>query len=193
MPNELNARLLQKVEVSPGLAIFRVAPDGWELGDFVPGQFAVLGLTGDAPRCDLASKEGEPATADKMIKRAYSIASSSVAKEYMEFYVVLVESGALTPRLFALEQGDALWLGRKFTGKFTLDRVPEDKHVVFVATGTGLAPYMSMLRTHLVHGSPRRFAVLHGARHLLYPVIVRDPKVFRRPRDKAGRLTPGAA
>jgi len=165
MPNELNAHLLQKVEVSPGLAIFRVAPDGWELGDFVPGQFAVLGLPGSAPRCDLASEEDEPARPDKMIKRAYSIASSSVAKEYMEFYVVLVEAGALTPRLFALEQGDALWLGRKFTGKFTLDRVPEDKHVVLVATGTGLAPYMSMLRTHLVHGGPRRFAVFHGARH----------------------------
>jgi len=167
MPNELNARLLQKVEVSPGLAIFRVARIGKKkkLGEFEPGQFAVLGLPGSSPRCDLASEGDKPAARGKMIKRAYSIASSSVQNEYLEFYVVLVESGALTPRLFALEPGDALWLGKKYTGKFTLDRVPEDRHAVFVATGTGLAPYMSMLRTHLVPGGTRRFAILHGARH----------------------------
>jgi ferredoxin--NADP+ reductase len=165
MPNELNARVLQKVEVSPGLAIFRVAPVGWEMNEFEPGQFAVLGLPGSSPRCDLAGEEDKPVATNKIIKRAYSIASSSVAKEYLEFYVVLVESGALTPRLFSLEQGDDLWLGKKFTGKFTLDRVPKDKDVIFVATGTGLAPYMSMLRTHLVQGGTRRFAIFHGARH----------------------------
>jgi ferredoxin--NADP+ reductase len=135
------------------------------MDEFEPGQFVVLGLPGSSPRCDLAGQEDKPVAPNKVIKRAYSIASSSVAKEYLELYVVLVESGALTPRLFALEQGDDLWLGKKFTGKFTLDRVPKDKHVVFVATGTGLAPYMSMLRTHLVSGGPRRFAIFHGARH----------------------------
>jgi ferredoxin--NADP+ reductase len=47
---------------------------------------------------------------------------------------------------------------------FTLDRVPPDKAVILVATGTGLAPYMSMLRTMLIHDTQRRFVVLHGAR-----------------------------
>ncbi len=83
----------------------------------------------------------------------------------MEFYVALVTSGALTPRLFALNIGDRLWLGPKITGMFTFDQVPEDQNVVMIATGTGLAPYMSMLTTHLICGGPRRFAVLHGARH----------------------------
>ena len=160
-----NAVIAQRVEVSPGLAILRVAPDGWTLPDFEAGQYGVLGLAGDAPRCDVCDPEETPRPPDKLIKRAYSIASSSVAKEYLEFYVVLVRSGALTPRLFALENGDRVWLSPKIKGVFTLDEVPADRHVVLVSTGTGLAPYMSMLRSHLTCGTERRFAVLHGARH----------------------------
>ena len=45
------------------------------------------------------------------------------------------------------------------------DKVPEDKDLIFIATGMGLAPYMSMLRTHLEAKAPRKFAVLHGALH----------------------------
>jgi ferredoxin--NADP+ reductase len=83
----------------------------------------------------------------------------------MELYINLVSSGALTPRLFALNIGDHLWLSPKVAGMFTFDQVPEDKNVVMLATGTGLAPYISMLSTELRCGSPRRFAVLHGAYH----------------------------
>jgi ferredoxin--NADP+ reductase len=83
----------------------------------------------------------------------------------MEFYVSLVTSGALTPRLFALDIGDGIWLSSKVTGIFTFEGVPADKNIVLIATGTGLAPYMSMLSTHLHCGSARRFAVLHGSYH----------------------------
>lgn len=165
MAQELNARLATRMEISPGLTIFRVVPDGWELPDFVPGQFAVLGMPGKAPRCVESEPEEGDVDPEKMIRRAYSIASSSVAREFLEFYVTLVPSGALTPRLFALQPGDPVFLGKKLTGMFTLDRVPEDKHVVMVATGTGLAPYMSMLRTHMECGGERKFAVFHGSRH----------------------------
>lgn len=160
----LNAHVLQRIEVTPALEIVRVAPDGWRLPDFEAGQFAVMGLPYSAPRCDLALPEQQEPDPRKLIKRAYSIASSSKAKEYLEFYVALVPSGALTPRLFALQPGDRLWLGQKITGMFTLDEVPADKQVVLIGTGTGLAPYMSMLRTDLKCGQ-RRVAVLHGARH----------------------------
>jgi ferredoxin/flavodoxin---NADP+ reductase len=100
-----------------------------------------------------------------MIRRAYSIASSSLAREYLEFYVALVRSGELTPRLFMLGVGDRVWLGRKITGMFTLAQVPPEQNVVMVATGTGLAPYMSMIRTVLSADNPRRYAIIHGARH----------------------------
>ncbi len=161
----LNAVVAQRIEVSPGLIILTVVPDKWHLGDFSPGQFAVLGLPGSAPRCAVCDREDAVPSPNRLIKRAYSIASSSVAKEYLEFYVVLVSSGALTPRLFHLSRGDRLWVDPVMRGLFTLDQVPEDKHVVLISTGTGLAPYMSMLRTHLVCGGKRHFAVLHGARH----------------------------
>lgn len=164
MASGLNAKVVQRIEVSPGLIILGVAPDGWSLPSFEPGQFAVLGLPGRAVRCNLATVEEADVDPDKLIKRAYSIASSSQEKKYLEFYVSLVPSGPLTPRLFALQPGDPLWLGPKITGLFTLDDVPADQQIVMIATGTGLAPYMSMLRTHSECGD-RRIAVLHGARH----------------------------
>jgi len=161
----LNAVVTLRDEISPWLMILRVVPRGWELPDFVPGQFAVLGLPGSAPRCALAEPEDPPAAPDRLIRRAYSIASSSLTRQYMEFYIALVTSGALTPRLFTLKIGDPIWLGPKISGLFTLDQVPAEKHVVMIATGTGLAPYMSMLGTHLMCGGRQRIAVLHGARH----------------------------
>ena len=160
-----NAILAQRMEVGPGLGIFRVAPDGWELPEFTPGQFAVIGLPAKAPRTPLSDREEPGGDPERFIRRAYSIASSSLAREYVEIFVNLVRSGEFTPRLFALPPGGRLWLGPKFTGMFTLREVPREKHVVMIATGTGLAPYMSMLRSELECGGPRRFAVLHGARH----------------------------
>jgi ferredoxin--NADP+ reductase len=161
---ELNATLVQKILVSPTLAIMRFTPDGWELPEFKAGQYGVLGLPYSAPRIPTADPLPikEP---DKLIKRAYSVASSSVVKEYVEFYIALVESGELTPRLFALEPGDKVWLSGKFTGMFTLEEVPDRKNILFIATGTGLAPYMSMLRTNLKCNSDQKYAVFHGARH----------------------------
>jgi ferredoxin--NADP+ reductase len=163
--SNLNALVTHRIDLNPGLAIFRVVSDGWELPDFTPGQYAALGLPPEAKRVAGSDTGEDVRGTGTLIKRAYSIASSSVAKEYIEFYVALIPSGALTPRLFALQPGDAIWMSPKFTGVFTLDRVPADKHVVFVATGTGIAPYMSMIRTHLESDKDRKFAVLHGARN----------------------------
>ncbi len=163
---KLNAVVNQRVDVSPYLLILRVMPNGWQLPEFTPGQFAVLALPGYAPRCYFSEPESEVPEANKLIKRAYSIASSSVDREYVEFYITLVHSGGLTPRLFALEVGSRLWISETFTGLFTINDVPEEVNVVLIATGTGLAPYMSMLRTSLRCSNPsRRIAVVHGARH----------------------------
>ncbi|MBU1699177.1 MAG: ferredoxin--NADP reductase [Candidatus Eisenbacteria bacterium] len=162
---EINAVLSQKIEVAPGLIVIRVAPDGWELGPFKPGQYAVLGLPGSAPRCEGSDADEPELPPDKVIPRAYSIASSSRPGEYLEFYIALVRSGALTPRLFNLNIGDRLWLSEKMLGNFTLEKIPTDAHIVMVATGTGLAPYMSMVRTYLSENTGQQMAVIHGARH----------------------------
>lgn len=163
-PQNLNAKVAQRIDVAPGLMVLRVAPDGWQLPEFRAGQFAVLGLPPSAPRC-AQSDPDEDADNGRLIRRAYSIASSSVERQYLEFYITLVRSGSLTPRLFALQPGDDLWVGPKIAGAFTLDQAPPDKHVLLVATGTGLAPYMSMLRTVLAEDTQRRFVAVLGARH----------------------------
>lgn len=162
---QLNAVVLQREEVASGFLILRVAPRGWPLPAFKPGQYATLGLPGAAPRVDLADPDDPPVEPHKLIRRAYSVASSSTEGEYLEFYVTLVRSGSLTPRLFALRPGDPLFLGQKITGMFTLEMVRPDANLVLAATGTGLAPYMSMLRTLLPKLQDRRIAVVHGARH----------------------------
>lgn len=164
--NDLPALVIQRSEVAPGLLVLRVAPDGWELPDFEPGQFAVLGLPGTAPRYRLSEPEGSPPKdPTKLIRRAYSVASSSKARSYLEFYVALVSTGALTPRLFALGIGDRVFVSPRISGIMTLEEVRFDQHLVLVATGTGIAPYMSMVRTYLDLHSSRRFAVIHGAYH----------------------------
>jgi ferredoxin--NADP+ reductase len=162
---KLNARISQRIEITPELMIWRVVPEGWALPTFSPGQFAVLGLPGSSPRHGLSDRENKAPDPERLIRRPYSIASSSDDRGFLEFYITLVRSGTLTPRLWALEPGDEVWLGPKFSGVFTLDEVPRNANVVLIATGTGLAPYMSMLRSFLLHGSRRKVAVLHGARH----------------------------
>lgn len=160
---ELNAVIAQKVEVAPGLIIIRIVPDGWELPEFAPGQYTVIGLPGTAPRYIYSEPEPTPPREDKLLRRAYSIASSSKEKQYVEFYVRLVTSGSLTPRLFAMNIGDRVWMSPKVKGMFTMDEVPADQNIILFATGTGVAPYMSMLRSSVISQEQRKYAVVHSA------------------------------
>jgi ferredoxin/flavodoxin---NADP+ reductase len=164
-PGMVHGILTRRIEVGPGLLILRVVLEDRECPTFLPGQYTVLGLPRWAPRCRGSDPEPPGLDPNRLIRRAYSIASSSRAHEYLEFYIRLVESGELTPRLFSVAVGQRLWVGRKITGMFTLQEVPPDKHMVLIATGTGIAPYMSMLRSMLLAESGRRLAVVHGARH----------------------------
>jgi len=166
MPNdELNAIVSEPIFITSETMILRVRADGWELPEFVPGQFAVLGLPGKAARTSISDLETEAPERDKIIRRAYSITSSSKQKEYLEFYISLVRSGALTPRLFALKEGDRVLLNPNVRGLFTLDQIPDSANVVLIGTGTGVAPYISMIRTSLSANRTRKFTVIQGARH----------------------------
>ncbi|HIE15411.1 MAG TPA: ferredoxin--NADP reductase [Bacteroidales bacterium] len=162
MNDNLNAIVTQVIQVSPIMKILRIAPDGWKLPVFKPGQFVSLFLPGSVSRCPEATEEFDPADPNKLIKRAYSISSSSKSNEYLEFYITLVHSGALTPRIFNLKVGDRIGMGTKIVGMFTLDQVPKDANIVLIATGTGVAPYMSMLRSDALK-TDRRVCVIHGA------------------------------
>jgi ferredoxin--NADP+ reductase len=159
-----NSTVIGLEKINPQLMIMRVRPDG-NLFEFKPGQFGVLGMLGGAPRVAEAAPEPAAAEPEKMIRRAYSISSSSLERRYVEFFVTLITTGLLTPRLFALKYGSRLFLGPKASGQFTLDRVAPDKAAILIATGTGLAPYVSMLRTSLAQADRRKFVILHGARY----------------------------
>ncbi len=161
LKDQLNCVITQSVQVSPIMKIIKVKPIDWKLPEFEAGQFVALGITPDAPRCAASTDEFEQPKPDKLIRRAYSIASSS-SEDAIEFYITLVHSGQLTPRLFELNIGDKIWMGKKAVGMFTLDQIADDRNVILVATGTGVAPYMSMLRSNALKRTGK-IVVLHGA------------------------------
>lgn len=97
---------------------------------FVPGQFARLGVK------DRGS--------DEIVWRAYSIASAA-HDEHLEFFSVVVPNGAFTSRLSKLREGDEILVERKSYGFLTTDRFEAGRDLWMLATGTGLAPFLSIL------------------------------------------------
>lgn len=160
----LNSTVVGRINPNPDLMILQVKPDGG-VPAFIPGQYVALGLSGSAPRCEGAEPESEPPDPDKLIKRAYSISSTPDEREHLEFYIAVVRSGALTSRLAMLQPGDRVFTQPKVTGTFTLDGVPEDRNLVLVSTGTGLAPFMSMVRTEGTWLGGRKITIVHGVRY----------------------------
>jgi ferredoxin--NADP+ reductase len=138
-----NGRLSRWEEIVDGLAIVAVeGPE--ERFAFEPGQYATLGLVGG---------EG------KLIQRPMSISSSPDDTSEYEFFIRLVQGGAFTPLLWQRKVGDPINIkGAK--GKFFLQ--DDGRICAFVATGTGLAPFMSMLDTMRLRQRPRDVVLLHG-------------------------------
>lgn len=159
-----NATLVGRVAITEDLLVFRVKPD-FEIPDFLPGQYVALGLPGCAPKRPGAPVDLKQQSPDKLIKRAYSVGSSPEEKDAVEFFVAVVADGILTTRLALLKEGDRLFCAKKFTGHFTLEDVPADKNLVLVSTGTGLAPFISMMRTASTWTEGRKITVLHGVRY----------------------------
>lgn len=154
MPYDTNATLVYREDITPDLAIIRVLPDSGG-PDFVPGQYAELSII-EAPR--------EESAPEKLVRKQYSVASAPGDPRGLEFYLALVPQGNLTPKLWRLNPGDRLWLNPVIKGKFTLEEVPRGKDIVAVATGTGIAPFVSMLRAYSADPPWRRFVLVHGAR-----------------------------
>jgi ferredoxin-NADP reductase len=138
-----NGRISAWDEIVDGLAIVRVQALE-EPFPFAPGQYATLGLMGS---------EG------KLIQRPMSISSPATDLSDYEFFIRLVQGGALTPLLWERSVGDPINIkGPK--GKFLLQ--DDGRTCVFVATGTGLAPFISMIETLRAEGRERDIVLLHG-------------------------------
>jgi ferredoxin--NADP+ reductase len=96
---------------------------------FENGQFAMIGI----------EVEGKP------LLRAYSIASANY-EDHMEFLSIAVPDGPLTSRLQHVKVGDTVLIGRKPVGTLLLDNLRPGRNLYFLSTGTGLAPFMSLIR-----------------------------------------------
>lgn len=175
----LNATLANRIDVTDELVIYHVKPDAG-VPEFHPGQYVALGLMGSAPRIMGAPPEKEIPNPDKLIKRAYSIGSSPGEKEHLEFYIAIVPDGLLTSRLASLQKGDRLYVAPKIVGEFTLDGVPDDANLVLVSTGTGLAPYLSMIRSGKAWKAGRKIHIVHGVRFAKDLAYADELRAFER-------------
>jgi len=117
---------------------------------FENGQFVMLGLPKD---------DGKP------LLRAYSIASPNWAEE-LEFYSIKVADGPLTSRLQKIQVGDDILIGRKPTGTLVLDALKPGRTLYMVGTGTGMAPWLSLVRDPEVYERFDTVVVTHTVREV---------------------------
>ncbi len=146
-----NAALRERIDVHPSLAIFRISPEEGPVPVFEPGQFTNLGL----PR---------PDGGGRLLRRAFSIASTPRERSHVEVFVRLVDDGEFTSRLWSLESGARLWLDPRVYGRFTLEEVQHGSDLLLIGTGTGLAPFISMIRTYRGSSRWKRCVLLESAR-----------------------------
>ncbi|MDA8693817.1 ferredoxin--NADP reductase [Pseudomonadales bacterium] len=161
---------------------------------FKNGHFVMLGLPQD----------GKP------LMRAYSIASANYEDE-LEFFSIKVEDGPLTSKLQHLKIGDELLVSKKPTGTLITDQMLPGKNLYLIGTGTGLAPFMSIIKDYEIYEQFDNVILTHGVRftnelaysdyienelpeHEYFGEMVKDklhyyPAVTREPFRNNGRLT----
>ncbi len=122
------AKIKSRTDFASDLWMIRVDPGG--AFTFKPGQYATLGVQTEAKR----------------IERAYSIVSSPLETE-LEFFFELVPQGELTPKLYQLQVGDEMLMRKSSKGLFTLDHKSGRTNHFLVSTVTGVAPFVSYVRT----------------------------------------------
>lgn len=161
---------------------------------FSSGHFVMIGLMVD----------GKP------LMRAYSVASANY-EEHLEFLSIKVQDGPLTSRLQKIQVGDKILVGRKAVGTLVVDDLTPAPNLYLFGTGTGLAPFMSIIQDPYTYEKFEKVVLVHGVRyvselayhtfiseelpqHELLGELVRDkliyyPLVTREPFKNQGRLT----
>jgi ferredoxin--NADP+ reductase len=161
---------------------------------FASGQFVMLGL----------EVEGKP------LLRAYSIVSANYADE-LEFYSIKVQDGPLTSRLQNIQVGDEVLVGKKPTGTLVLDGLRPGRNLYLLGTGTGLAPFLSLVRDPETYERFDKVIVTHTVREVgdlnyrrflshdlpnhpdlgewVAPKLIYYPTVTREPFVTEGRIT----
>jgi ferredoxin/flavodoxin---NADP+ reductase len=116
---------------------------------FTSGQFTMMGLEVD----------GRP------LLRAYSMASAN-HEETLEFFSIKVADGPLTSKLQKITQGDIVLVGRKATGTLIADNLLPGKRLLLLSTGTGLAPFASVIKDPDVYERYEKIILVHGCRQV---------------------------
>ncbi|MEM8661535.1 MAG: ferredoxin--NADP reductase [Pseudomonadota bacterium] len=116
---------------------------------FENGHFIMIGL----------EHEGKP------LMRAYSIASANYQDE-LEFFSIKVQDGPLTSKLQKIQPGDPILMSTKATGTLVAGHLLPGKHLYLMGTGTGLAPYMSIIRDPEVYEQFEKVILFHGVREV---------------------------
>lgn len=118
-------------------------------GDFQfnNGEFVTIGLRAEG----------------KLIARAYSIVSTNDAN-HLEFLSIYVPDGPLTSRLAHIREGDSVWINNKTTGSLTLKYVQPGRNLYLLATGTGLSPFMSLIRDPATYEAYDKVVLVHTVR-----------------------------
>ena len=141
----MQAKLIESTEIAPEVRHFVFQVPEVERFTFVPGQFVSVNQIVN----------------EKKITRAYSLASAPNETNRFELCLNLLHEGLLSPRLFAMNPGDTIE-SRQPLGMFVVRNPPRD--TVLIATGTGIAPFRSILRAHLSPTS-QAFTLIFGVRH----------------------------
>lgn len=116
---------------------------------FQNGQFAMMGL----------EVEGRP------LVRAYSMASAN-HEDALEFFSIKVEDGPLTSRLQKIRKGDTILVGRKATGTLIAGNLIPGKRLLLLSTGTGLAPFASLIKDPEIYENYETIILAHGCRQV---------------------------
>jgi ferredoxin--NADP+ reductase len=116
---------------------------------FQNGQFAMIGL----------EVEGKP------LLRAYSMASAN-HEQQLEFFSIKVPDGPLTSRLQKIKEGDTILVGRKAVGTLVADSLIPGKRLLLLSTGTGLAPFASLIKDPDIYDRFETVVLVHGCRQV---------------------------
>jgi len=161
---------------------------------FRNGEFTMIGI-----------KVGE-----KPLLRAYSVVSANY-EEHLEFFSIKVQNGPLTSKLQHLKVGDPIIVSRKATGTLVLDNLTSGRNLYLLGTGTGLAPFMSIIKDPETYDRYEKIVLIHGCRQvaelaygetitralpedefvgeLVREKLVYYPTVTREPFRNRGRIT----